>query len=75
MSVLEELNGSKAVNEYTILCGRCKKQKIVPTGRSLKARAEYFKKSMSFFCFIILFPHQNVFQLFNFPFLNCRKFH
>lgn len=41
---LEELNGSKAVNEYTILCGRCKKQKLVPVDRTLKARTEYFKK-------------------------------
>lgn len=46
VTVLEELNSSKAVNEYTILCGRCKKQKIVPTDRAPKAKAEYFKKSL-----------------------------
>ena len=34
------------MNEYTILCGRCKKQKLVPLDRTLKARREYFKKSM-----------------------------
>ena len=46
MSVLGELKGNKAVNECIILCGHCKKQKIVTTDLSLKARAEYLKKGM-----------------------------
>ena len=45
MTELKELSGSIAVNEYTILCGRCKKKKIVPMDRTNKAKTTYFKKS------------------------------
>ena len=42
---LESISNSKAINEFTIRCGRCDKLKIVPTDRTPQAKARYFKKS------------------------------
>lgn len=42
---LESMSNSKAINEFTIRCGRCDKLKIVPTDRTPQAKAQYFKKS------------------------------
>ncbi|XP_078374490.1 uncharacterized protein LOC144658037 [Oculina patagonica] len=41
---LESMSNSKAINEFTIRCGRCDKLKIVPTDRTPQAKAQYFKK-------------------------------
>ena len=44
-TALASMSESKAVNEFTIRCGRCKKLKIIPTDRTPQAKAQYFKKS------------------------------
>ena len=44
-AALESMSNSRAINEYTIRCGRCDKLKFVPTDRTPQAKAQDFKKS------------------------------